>query len=42
MHRGQFALANDPKLVQPVVDAAAKYGLIAKGFPAAELFYTVS
>jgi NitT/TauT family transport system substrate-binding protein len=40
MRRGQFADANDPRLVQPVIDAAAKYGLISKPFPAAELFYS--
>lgn len=39
MHRGEFALTNDPKLVQPVIDAAVKYGLIERPFPAAELFY---
>jgi NitT/TauT family transport system substrate-binding protein len=39
MHRGDFATANDPKLVQPVIDAAVKYGLIERPFPAAELFY---
>lgn len=39
MHRGQFALVNDPKLVQPVIEVAVKYGLIGKSFPAAELFY---
>jgi NitT/TauT family transport system substrate-binding protein len=39
MHRGDFATANDPKLVQPVIDAAVKYGLIDRPFPAAELFY---
>ncbi|HXF34693.1 MAG TPA: ABC transporter substrate-binding protein [Candidatus Acidoferrales bacterium] len=40
MHRGEFADSNDPKLVQPVIDATAKYGWIAKSYPAAELFYT--
>lgn len=39
MHRGDFADTNDPKLVQPVIDAAARYGWIAKAYPAAELFY---
>ena len=45
---GAFALAtyarprstnNDPKLVQPVIDAVARYGRIEKSFPAAELIY---
>lgn len=40
MHRGEFADSNDPRLVQPVIDATAKYGWIAKAYPAAELFYT--
>ncbi len=40
MRRGQFAETNDPKLVQPVIDATARYGWIAKSYPAAELFYT--
>lgn len=39
MHRGEFAETNDPKLVQPVIDAVARYGWIAKTFPASELFY---
>lgn len=39
MHRGDFALVNDPKFVQPVIDAAVKYGLIERPFPAGELFY---
>ncbi len=34
MHRGQFAERFDPGYVQPVIDAAAKYGVIAAGFPA--------
>jgi NitT/TauT family transport system substrate-binding protein len=37
MHRGVFAVNNDPKLVQPVIDAVARYGIIAKAFPATEL-----
>lgn len=39
MKRGQFAanlLASD---FQPVIDAAAKYGVLPKAFPAPELFY---
>lgn len=41
MHRGEFADTNDPKLVQPVIDATAKYGWITKPYPATELFYTM-
>jgi NitT/TauT family transport system substrate-binding protein len=37
MHRGQFAERFDPGYVQPVIDAAAKYGVIAAGFPAAAI-----
>lgn len=40
MHRGDFAETNDPKLVQPVIDTAARYGWIAKTYSAAELFYS--
>jgi NitT/TauT family transport system substrate-binding protein len=39
MHRGEYAevmLASD---LQPVIDAAAKYGVLPKAFPAPELFY---
>jgi NitT/TauT family transport system substrate-binding protein len=34
MHRGTFAERFDPSYVQPVIDAAAKYGVITAGFPA--------
>jgi NitT/TauT family transport system substrate-binding protein len=37
MHRGQFAERFDPGYVQPVIDAAAKYGVISAGFPAAAI-----
>jgi NitT/TauT family transport system substrate-binding protein len=39
MRRGAFAVDNDPKLIQPVIDAVVRYGLIDKGFPASELIY---
>jgi NitT/TauT family transport system substrate-binding protein len=39
MRRGAFAVDNDPKLIQPVIDAVARYGIIEKGFPASELIY---
>jgi NitT/TauT family transport system substrate-binding protein len=37
MHRGQYAEHFDPAYVQPVIDAAAKYGVIAAGFPASAI-----
>jgi NitT/TauT family transport system substrate-binding protein len=37
IHRGEFAERFDPGYVQPVIDAAAKYGVIASGFPAAAI-----
>lgn len=39
MRRGAFAVDNDPKLIQPVIDAVVRYGIIDKGFPASELIY---
>jgi NitT/TauT family transport system substrate-binding protein len=39
MHRANFAEAFDPALIQPVIDAAAKYGVIPKAFPATEIYY---
>ena len=39
MHRGAFAESTNVALLQPVVDATLKYGMIAKAFPASELFY---
>jgi NitT/TauT family transport system substrate-binding protein len=39
MHRGDFALELTPALVQPVIDAAAKYRAIDRPFPAGELFF---
>ena len=41
MHRGQFAERFDPGYVQPVIDAAAKYGVIAAGFPASAIIEDV-
>jgi NitT/TauT family transport system substrate-binding protein len=37
MLRGQFQDRLDPALIQPVIDAAARYGTIAKAFPASEI-----
>ena len=39
IHRTLNATTLDPALVQPVIDAAAKYELIARSFPARELFW---
>jgi NitT/TauT family transport system substrate-binding protein len=40
MHRANFSETFNPSLVQPVIDAAAKYNVIQKAFPASEIFYT--
>jgi NitT/TauT family transport system substrate-binding protein len=37
MHRGEFAIRFDAAQIQPMIDAAVKYGIIAKSFPASEL-----
>jgi NitT/TauT family transport system substrate-binding protein len=42
IHRGIFTETPDAVSLQPVIDAAATYGLVAKAFPAAELTYHVS
>ncbi|MGA2394557.1 MAG: ABC transporter substrate-binding protein [Candidatus Lustribacter sp.] len=34
---GQYGTQLDPALIQPVIDAAAKYGYIAKRFPASDI-----
>lgn len=39
MHRGRFAETFDPGYVQPVIDAAAKYGVITAAFPASAIIY---
>lgn len=39
MHHGRFAENDDPKLVQPVIDAAVKYGLIPASFKASDILY---
>lgn len=38
MHRGTFAERFDPAIMQPVIEASVTYGVIAKSFPASELF----
>ena len=42
MLRGKFQDRLDPAVIQPVIDAAAKYGTIAKPFPASEIIATFS
>ena len=37
MHRGNFAERLDPALIQPIIDAAAKYGVITAPFRAADI-----
>ena len=41
MHRGEFAESFDANHIQPVIDAAAKYGVIEKSFPASDIFTAV-
>jgi NitT/TauT family transport system substrate-binding protein len=40
MHRTTNPTSLDPALVQPIIDAAAKYGIIARAFPAREILWT--
>jgi N-methylhydantoinase A len=40
IHRSQLGTVMDEALLQPVIDAAAKYEVIAHGFPAKELIAT--
>lgn len=42
MTRAVYATQLNPALVQPLIDAAARYGAIPKPFPAAELFSPVA
>ncbi|HEY5341739.1 MAG TPA: hypothetical protein VIK27_11990, partial [Candidatus Aquilonibacter sp.] len=37
MERAYYGERLDPALIQPVIDATAKYGAIPKAFPAAEI-----
>jgi NitT/TauT family transport system substrate-binding protein len=39
MARGVYATTLDPALVQPVLDASAKYGALDRTFPAAEILW---
>jgi NitT/TauT family transport system substrate-binding protein len=40
LHRTLNGTALDPALVQPIIDAAAKYDMIPRAFPAREIFWT--
>jgi NitT/TauT family transport system substrate-binding protein len=39
MHRTTNPTTLDPALVQPLIDAAAKYGIIARAFPARDIIW---
>jgi NitT/TauT family transport system substrate-binding protein len=39
MARASYSPDVDPRQIQPVIDAAAKYGIIDGGFPAASMIY---
>jgi hypothetical protein len=39
MHRTTNPTVLDPSLIQPLIDAAAKYGIIARAFPAREIIW---
>ena len=36
-HRVSYSTSSDPRLIQPVIDAVAKYGFISHAFPATEM-----
>jgi NitT/TauT family transport system substrate-binding protein len=38
--RGQYQTRFEPETLQPLIDAAAKYGYITKSFPAREMLFT--
>ncbi len=40
MHRTLNAASLDPALLQPAIDAAAKYGIIPRSFPAREILWS--
>jgi NitT/TauT family transport system substrate-binding protein len=40
MRRGDYATEFNPGQIQPMIDAAAKYGFIEKTFPMSEILYT--
>ena len=40
MSRSNSSTKSDPGLVQPMIDLAAKYGYISRGFSAKDIFIT--
>ena len=38
MNHNIFGTVNDPTLIQPTIDASAKYGFLPRSFPASQLF----
>jgi NitT/TauT family transport system substrate-binding protein len=40
MARSIYGTAVEPSLVQPTIDAAARYGIIERGFPASEIIWS--
>jgi hypothetical protein len=42
MHRGNFALRFDNAQIQPMIEAAVKYGAIPKSFPASEIIFNAA
>lgn len=40
MRRGNYATEFNAGQIQPMIDAAAKYGFIDKAFPMSEILYT--
>jgi hypothetical protein len=39
MHRGDFAVRFDNAQIQPMIEAAVKYGAIAKSLPASDIIF---
>ena len=40
MRRGDFAIEFVPAQLQPMIEAAVKYGIIDKSFPMSEIIYS--
>ena len=40
MARSTYGTAVDPSLVQPTIDAGARYGIIGRAFPASEIIWS--
>jgi len=41
MSRSTFGVSLEPAMIQPVIDASAKYGVIEKAYPASDLIWQV-